>query len=257
MTISTKPVALMDILGVQVADYSKSEALAFIHACVDQGRYQPVAFLNANNANIAWTDRQAFEAFEEFVVLSDGIVVDIAARMLHGSQFKANLNGTDFVPALLKSASRSLSVGLLGAATGVAEKAAARFAQIDPRHDYQVISHGYFDANAEDTLLATLADWRPDILLVALGTPRQEKWVMDKLTSEHCTVPIAVGALLDFVAGNAARAPKWVRALRSEWAYRLALEPSRLWRRYVLGNPVFLARAIYQKLQGTRQRSTP
>ncbi len=244
----------MDILGVQVADYSKSEALALIHACVDQKRFQPIAFLNANNANIAWTDRQAAQAFEQFVVLSDGIGVDIAARMLHGSQFQANLNGTDFVPALLKGASRSLSVGLLGAAPGVAEKARAGFAQIDGRHDYQVISHGFFDANAEDALITTLADWQPDILLVAFGAPRQEKWIADKLTSEHCTVPIAVGALLDFVAGNAPRAPKWVRALRSEWAYRLALEPSRLWRRYVLGNPIFLARACYQKLLGTRGR---
>ncbi|MEO1747376.1 MAG: WecB/TagA/CpsF family glycosyltransferase [Pseudomonadota bacterium] len=257
MTISTKPVELRDILGVTVADYGEHEALSFIHACIEQKRYQPIAFLNANNANIAWTNPAASQAFKQFVTLSDGIGVDMAARFIHGSTFKANLNGTDFVPALLQNAPRPLKVGLLGSAQGVAEKALNGFTSLDDRHNYRVISHGFFDANEETMLLAKLTDWQPDILLVALGVPQQEIWISKKLSSDHCTVPIAVGALLDFVAGDAPRAPKWVRAIRTEWAYRLLIEPSRLWRRYLLGNPIFLARVAYQKLKGTMRRTVP
>ncbi|MEO0545045.1 MAG: WecB/TagA/CpsF family glycosyltransferase [Pseudomonadota bacterium] len=256
MTISTKPVELRDILGVQVADYSESEALSFINACIEQRRYQPIAFLNANNANIAWTNPAAAIAFEHFVVLPDGIGVDMASRLLHGSTFKANLNGTDFVPALLKQAQRPLKVGLLGAAPGIANKAVDGFTAIDGRHEYRVISHGFFSSDEEAQVLEDLAEWKPDVLLVALGVPRQELWIQNQLTARHCTVPIAVGALLDFVAGNAPRAPKWVRMIRSEWVYRLLVEPSRLWRRYLLGNPIFLTRALYQKRRSAKPEAS-
>ncbi|MEO1700958.1 MAG: WecB/TagA/CpsF family glycosyltransferase [Pseudomonadota bacterium] len=256
MTISTRPVELRDILGMQVADYSEREALSFVHACIEQKRYQPVAFLNANNANITWTNPAAARAFQQFIVLSDGIGVDMAARLLYGKTFKANLNGTDFVPMLLKSAVHPLKIGLLGAAPGIAEKALDGFADIDERHDYRLVSHGFFGEAQEAEFLDALRHWRPDILLVALGVPRQELWISNKLTSDHCTVPVAVGALLDFVAGNAPRAPMWVRAIRCEWVYRLLFEPARLWRRYLLGNPIFLGRALYQKWAGGKRRTS-
>jgi exopolysaccharide biosynthesis WecB/TagA/CpsF family protein len=64
-------------------------------------------------------------------------------------------------------------------------------------------------------------------------------------------LPIAVGALLDFLSGMVPRAPAWMRRLRLEWVFRLIVEPGRLWRRYILGNPVFLARVMRQKLSST------
>jgi exopolysaccharide biosynthesis WecB/TagA/CpsF family protein len=80
-----------------------------------------------------------------------------------------------------------------------------------------------------------------------MGVPRQELWIARNITPDHCTMPMAVGALLDFVSGAVPRAPKWMRQLRLEWVFRLIVEPSRLWQRYILGNPVFLARVIRQK----------
>ena len=98
---------------------------------------------------------------------------------------------------------------------------------------------------------------RPDILLVAMGVPRQEFWIAKNITSSHCTLPIAVGALLDFLSGSVPRAPAWMRRLRLEWVFRLIVEPGRLWRRYVLGNPVFLARVVRQKLFVERAGGNP
>lgn len=83
-----------------------------------------------------------------------------------------------------------------------------------------------------------------------MGVPRQELWIARNLTEKHCTLPIAVGALLDFLSGAVPRAPGWMRRMRLEWLFRLIVEPGRLWRRYIVGNPLFLARVLRQKLVG-------
>ncbi|MEM1376789.1 MAG: WecB/TagA/CpsF family glycosyltransferase [Pseudomonadota bacterium] len=251
MTVSRKPVELRNILGVDVADYTEQEVIEFIGACIEHARFQPVAFLNANNANITWANAKAAHAYANHVVVSDGIGVDLAAKLLHGSKFRANLNGTDLIPALLTAANSPLKVGLFGSKPGVPDRAALAFAAIDDRHEYRVISHGYVGPEENGRILSDLKEFKPDILLVALGVPRQEIWVAEHLTSKHCTVPISVGALFDLTTGEVSRAPEWVRIIRSEWVYRLAMEPKRLWRRYIVGNPVFLKRAVRQKFGAT------
>ena len=256
MTLSMTPAELRSVLGVRVADYSERNALDFIHACVRQKRFQPVAFLNANNANIAWRDREAAKAFNDFVVLPDGIGVDLASKLSYGVSFRANLNGTDFVPNLLLHAEQPMRIGLIGAAPGIADKAVAGFEAIEGRHDYRVFSHGYFEDADQSAILNAIGQWRPDILLVALGVPRQEKWIKNHVTADHCTVPIAVGALFDFVAGTVPRAPRWVRAMRCEWIYRLLIEPGRLGKRYIVGNPLFLIRVLRQKLTAKHAKVT-
>jgi exopolysaccharide biosynthesis WecB/TagA/CpsF family protein len=99
----------------------------------------------------------------------------------------------------------------------------------------------------ERSHLALLKGQPVDLLLVAFGNPRQEIWIAERITHEHAHLAIGVGALFDFLAGEVQRAPRWLRAARLEWAYRLMLEPARLWRRYVLGNPAFLLRVLRQK----------
>jgi len=95
---------------------------------------------------------------------------------------------------------------------------------------------------------------RPDLLLVAMGNPLQERFIADRLASQHASVAAGVGALFDFLAGEVSRAPKAVRKARLEWAYRLWLEPARLWRRYVVGNPVFLLRMVWQYVRDGQAR---
>jgi exopolysaccharide biosynthesis WecB/TagA/CpsF family protein len=84
----------------------------------------------------------------------------------------------------------------------------------------------------------------PDVLLVALGNPLQEFWIAEHLRALDARVAIGVGALFDYLAGRVRRAPRWVRALRSEWVFRMLMEPRRLAQRYLVGNPVFLWRSL-------------
>jgi exopolysaccharide biosynthesis WecB/TagA/CpsF family protein len=237
----------MEILGVTVLSVGWQQATDILSHSIAERRFTPISFLNAHNANVACDDREFARVMRRFLVLPDGIGVDIAAKWLYGTAFPANLNGTDFVPALITAISRPLTIGLLGASKHNVSGAAEKLSKLAPQHKVVVISDGYFQGSDEPAILNKMAEIRPDILLVALGVPRQEMWIDRNITSQHCTMPIAVGALLDFLSGNIPRAPLWLRRMRLEWVYRLWIEPARMWRRYILGNPVFLARVAAQR----------
>ncbi len=242
------------IAGIAVASLSAEAALAVLGEALLQRRHLKLAFCNAHLVNLVGGDAALGAALARFLVLPDGIGVDLAARLLHGAAFPANLNGTDFIPALLASQTRPLRVALLGARPGVADRAVVRLAQDFPQHRFAVLGHGFFAAQDEDVLLARLELERPDLLLVALGNPRQERWIARHVDAPHCGVAAGVGALFDFLAGEVPRAPALWRELRLEWLYRLRQEPGRLWRRYVLGNPAFMLRVLMLKLGGHGSR---
>ncbi len=239
-----------DILGVNVWAATCNAAVAEIQRVIDDGGHRKLSFLNAHGANIAHSDGDYCRILQQFTVLSDGVGLDLGARILYGSAFPENLNGTDFIPALMAQLGAGRKIALLGARPGIADLAAQRFWQDHPQHEFSAISDGYFDEDGEKAILARLIQQRPDILLVAFGNPKQEKWIAENCTSAHAGVCIGVGALLDFTSGSIRRAPKWLIAWRGEWLYRLWQEPERMWRRYMIGNPLFLTRILTQKFFG-------
>jgi len=235
------------ILGIPVLAIRWNDAIALLARLVAERRFTKVSFLNAHNANIAYTDPVFAEALDDFLVLPDGVGVDVAAKLLYGAPFPDNLNGTDFIPAFLQASARPLTVALLGATRVNADAASTKLAALAVQHRFVVIHDGYFSADEEPEIVERIARLRPDVLLVAMGVPRQELWIARNIDARHCTLPIAVGALLDFLSGTVPRAPLWMRGFRLEWLFRMWIEPGRLWRRYVVGNPVFLWRVIRQK----------
>lgn len=240
------------ITGIPVASLAWDDAIDLLQDRIRRRGFTPIGFLNAHISNIAQRDARLMSVMKRFLVLPDGVGVDIAAKVLYAETFPANLNGTDLVPALLEATEPPLTVALLGAKSDHVEAAAAAFARKTPRHRFVVISDGYFSSFQETAILTRIADVRPDILLVALGAPRQELFIADKITSDHATLAFAVGALFDFMSGAVPRAPTWMRKTRLEWLFRLMIEPNRLWYRYVVGNPVFLFHVFSQKLRGRR-----
>lgn len=242
------------IAGLAVADLTAEDAIGKLAADLDAGRFRRVAFLNAHCVNLVRRDDAYRSRLENFLILPDGIGVDFAARLLHGKAFTANLNGTDFVPLLLGALPRPLKVALVGAAPGIAERAAERLAGYAPQHEIIAASDGFFDRDDPSDLLERLELMRPDIVLVGMGVPLQERFIADHLDERHGRLLIGVGALFDFMAGHARRAPVAWRKARLEWAWRLAEEPKRLWQRYVLGNPLFLLEVLRDRLIMSRRR---
>lgn len=239
--------SLKTILGISVLAIRWDDAIALLARLVAERRFTKISFLNAHNANIAYTDPVFAEALDDFLILPDGVGVDVAAKLLYGAPFPDNLNGTDFVPAFLQASARPLTVGLLGATRLNAEEASVKLAALAVQHTFVVIHDGYFSPAQEQGIVDRIEKLRPDVLLVAMGVPT-ELWIARHIDQRHCTLPIAVGALLDFLSGTVPRAPLWMRQLRLEWLFRLVVEPGRLWRRYVVGNPLFLWRVVRQKL---------
>ncbi|TIL70853.1 MAG: WecB/TagA/CpsF family glycosyltransferase [Mesorhizobium sp.] len=239
--------SLKSILGIPVLAIRWDDAVALLAWLIAERRFTKVTFLNAHNANVAYTEPVVAEALDDFLILPDGVGVDLAAKLLYGASFPDNLNGTDFIPAFLQASARPMTVGLLGATQVNAEAASKKLAALALQHRFVVIHDGYFSPAEEPAIVDRIARLRPDVLLVAMGVPRQELWIARHIDARHCTLPIAVGALLDFLSGTVPRAPLWMRRLRLEWLFRLWIEPGRLWRRYVVGNPLFLWRVIGQK----------
>lgn len=167
-------------------------------------------------------------------VVNDGIGMDIASWMVHGRRFPDNLNGTDFIPFLARRSARPLRFFLFGARPDVAERAGRRLVE---HFGQQVVGtcDGYDGRTAAgDTLVDTINASGADIVLVAFGNPAQEAWVLDHCAACDAPLMFGVGALLDFLSGNARRAPPWVRAMHLEWLFRLVGEPRRLLKRYTV-----------------------
>jgi exopolysaccharide biosynthesis WecB/TagA/CpsF family protein len=244
--------AVCDILAINVAWLDWAEAYRRIVGALGSEGQTVVAFLNANNANIAIRNPAFHQALEDCLVLPDGIGVDIAAKTLCGKPFPANLNGTDFIPALLSFITKPLKVAMLGARPDVLDKATEEFTRKTPWHEFVAVSDGYFDKDHCENVLSQLADINPDIVLIAMGSPVQELWIQENIRPQHGRVVFSVGALFDFVSETVPRAPKLVRTLRCEWIFRLIKEPRRLWRRYILGNPLFLFYVLRYRLISRR-----
>lgn len=223
---------------VDVAVLTYSEALAVLKGSVSQ-RAGVLAFANAHSINLARANADFARAMQSCLVLNDGIGVDLASQLLHGQRFPANLNGTDFTPALLDAIETPLRVFLLGSPPGIAEQAAARFVERFPRHQVAGTMHGFFKPQDEAAVIARIKESGADIVLVGMGQPRQEFWAVAARSQIDATL-LCIGAYIDFLAGRVSRAPRLVQRLRLEWAYRLMLEPRRLARRYLIGNVTFL-----------------
>lgn len=240
----------MDILGVPVMALTAAQAVMEIDQEIDRGGIVRLAYLNAHGSNIAASNPAFLKVLKDFWVFNDGIGVDIAARVLHGRVFPENLIGTDFTVRYLKDSRRTWRIYLLGAKPGVAVAASKSLSNAAPRHEIAGVQDGYFASEDSLRVAQAIRASGADILLVAMGNPIQEQWIADFGAETGCRVIMGVGALFDFLSGDVSRAPLWVRRLRSEWIYRLALEPRRLARRYVMGNPYFLARVLRARLIG-------
>jgi N-acetylglucosaminyldiphosphoundecaprenol N-acetyl-beta-D-mannosaminyltransferase len=214
---------------------STSEMLSTLKSRIEADRKSRLFFINAHCFNIAQKKKiYANRINEAEFVLNDGIGMKLGAKAL-GINFVENLNGTDFIPKLLEQAAdRGYRVFLLGGMAKVAENAANNIQERLPNLRIAGYSDGYFDDSTAK--IAEINATHPDILIVGMGVPLQECWISDYWDEFNAKLVAGVGAYLDFESGRVPRAPHWMQALRSEWIFRLLIEPRRMWRRYMIGN---------------------
>ena len=239
------------ISGIRLVNLSMENLLDATLAALGLGVRTRIAFVNPDCVNIAARDAGYRRALgNSDWVCADGIGMKIAGTLL-GQPIRQNLNGTDLFPRLCAAlAASGHSLYLLGARPGVAAAAAQWAVERYPGLRIAGTRSGYFSAAEEDAVLAGIRAARADVLLVAMGAPRQELWLERNLEASGAIVGMGVGGLFDFYSGRIPRAPLWLREIGGEWIYRLIQEPGRMWRRYLVGNWVFLFRIIADRLAG-------
>ena len=249
------------VLGVRV-DRLSVEGLHAEVARLARRRGGTVLNANAHCLNICHGDEELRRFFAGAdVVFCDGAGVRLAARML-GRSLPERITYADWLPRLSALAEeRGLSLFFLGARPGVAAEAARRLRGAHPNLRIAGVRHGFFDHGSgspeNGEVVAEINAARPDILLVGLGMPLQERWLMENHHRLDVGVPLTGGAVFDYASGRLRRGPRLLTDNGFEWLARLLVEPSRLWRRYLLGNPLFLARVLAQRLRegaATRKR---
>jgi exopolysaccharide biosynthesis WecB/TagA/CpsF family protein len=229
--------------GVRVANITMEDAVAWIIEQAADRRQTSIAFVNPDCLNISYTDRAYQRALQSFTrVLPDGVGLNLACQMM-GTSLKANVNGTDLFPHLCDAArAAGLSLFLLGGKPGIAAAAAATMVARYPGLTIAGTHDGFFTAEDEPSVIATINASGASILLAGFGAPRQELWLARHAAALEPPVRLGVGGLFDYFSGRIPRAPAWMRESGLEWMWRLGQEPSRLWRRYLIGGPIFLAR---------------
>ncbi len=231
---------LLVILGVPIDNLTMAEALdrcdEFIAEGRATGRLHQIATVNADFVVNALHDPELRRILQEAdMATADGMPLVWASRLL-GGPLPGRVTGADMVPALAeRAAQRGYSIFFLGAREGVAAKAAAILQERYPGLRVAgVLSPPPSSVLEMDrSVVETVKAAKPDILLVAFGNPKQEKWI--RMYAHELRVPIAigVGGTFDMIVGVTKRAPLWMQRSGLEWVYRLIQEPRRLWKRYV------------------------
>lgn len=243
---------LVDTLRVHPLTMNDTLAAIETHCAHAGTDLLQLCFVNPDCVNIARRNARYRKVVNQAgLVVPDGIGMRLAGRILKRG-FRQNVNGTDLFPRLCERLSASGGhLFLLGGQPGVAEATAFRMQQQYPELIVAGTHHGYFSADEEPTLIESIRASGAEVLLVAMGAPRQEFWIHEHAEACGVRVAMGVGGLFDFYAGRIPRAPGWLRELGGEWLYRLYQEPGRMWRRYLVGNFSFLTAILMQRWLGS------
>lgn len=233
------------LFGVHIHNMKLDQAVEdLLDRCKRRIRTQ-AAFVNADCLNKAWQDqsyRALLNGFDR--VYADGSGIKLASY-LFGWKLLDNVNGTDMFPKLCQGlAKQGGGLFLLGALPGVAENCSRAMQALYPGLKISGTQHGYFSDSDTASVIEKINASGADILLVAFGAPNQERWLAEHAPQLHCPIRMGVGGLFDFYSGRISRAPSWLRRMGMEWIWRLMQEPMRMWRRYLLGNPLFMIRLL-------------
>jgi N-acetylglucosaminyldiphosphoundecaprenol N-acetyl-beta-D-mannosaminyltransferase len=244
-TYSTKKVPYK-FLGVQLDALSIPQLNSLITESVKQNKKWIIANHNLHSLYLYHNDTkmQAFYAKAEYTHIDSMPLVFIGKLLGFPLKREERVTYADWVwPLMAEAARKGWRIFYLGSKPGVAEQGAAILRQKYPGLEI-ACAHGYIDSNKNSqenqATLAAINAYKPHILMVGMGMPRQEHWILDNLEQIQTNSILTSGACIDYVAGAVPTPPRWMGRFGLEWSYRLFSEPGRLWRRYLL-EPWFLA----------------
>jgi N-acetylglucosaminyldiphosphoundecaprenol N-acetyl-beta-D-mannosaminyltransferase len=246
-TLTALPRPISSIFDIPIDLGQPEDLMRTVSGWAGEGRTRRVMYVNAHVVNQSRVAPGLASALRRSdLVYCDGYGVRLAARALR-TPVPYRMTGADWIwglAALCELSGQSLY--LLGSEPPIARQAAERLRGWYPELRVAGSHHGFFDVDSphNERVLEDIRERRPQIVLVGMGSPKQELWA-DRYAGElGGAVVWTVGALFDYVSGHVPRAPRWLADNGLEWIFRLAIEPRRMWRRYLIGNPIFLSRVM-------------
>ncbi len=252
-----------DIMGVLIDRTPRPEVIAQIERFVQSRRPHQIVTINVDFLNIAHKDQSFVQLLNAAALaVPDGVPLLWVSRLV-GQRLPQRITGTDLLCDCADLAARNgYRMFLLGAAPGVAEAAGrvleARYPGLQIVGSYAPPEQGTLTAEENAHILALVRAAQPDMLFVALGTPKQERWISENLDALGVPLCVGIGGVFNFITGRIPRAPEHMQRAGLEWLFRLMLEPRRLWRRYLIEDTCALYRAVHYAVRrrSTRTRET-
>lgn len=248
----------INILGIRIDLVNISDILLFIKNQINTNNKSIISYVNIQALNLAYSNKRLQDYFNSSeVVFCDGFGIRIASRIL-SYELPQRSTPPDWIGQLFQvCVDEGYNVFFLGAKTGTAEKAAVLSTKKYPGLNICGTHHGFFDrspsSSENDQVINQINRLSPDILLIGFGMPLQEYWIEENKDRLNVKIFLPVGALFDYLSGKIYRVPGWMTNHGLEWLGRLMIEPRRLWKRYILGIPMFFFR-VFKELINKKQR---
>lgn len=230
--------------GIEIDCLTIEEALEKLEEIVRNNRKGYIVTPNAAHIVMLQKDREFELAYKKAsLVLPDGISLILASKILGGC-LKQRVPGADLFLEICKiSAKYNKNIFILGGKNGSEKIAVIRLKKMFPNINILGYSPPFgFEVNQEENkkIINEINKLKPGVLFLFIGAPRGEKWIYSNIDKLEVNLACQFGAALDFFIGNLKRAPKWMQKIGLEWFWRLLQEPRRLWKRYLIGNIIFV-----------------
>lgn len=242
----------VDVLGVPVAVLTRAMLTSFIyHTIVSENRGW-ITYANIHSVNEAYSTPWLKQFYQDsLITYCDGQGVRVGAKIL-GEKIPERITLPDFLEDIcLLARDHEFTLFLLGSADETAERAANVLQDRFPGLMITGCHGGYFSPGEAPSVIDAINKANPDILLVGMGVPLQEEWIRDNFDQLKVTIAWAAGGVFELIAGTKRRCPRWMSTWGLEWLYRLFQEPHRLWKRYLVGIPVFFLKILKERFHLT------
>ncbi len=249
----------LNLFGVRIIDTTLKDAKELMESVIDSRPKvtHAIFFVNTSTMNLAIEDKKYAAVLNRAdYVFGDGTGVRWAVKILHKRKLKDNVNGTDLIPKFLRETTgKNYRCFLLGAEPEAIERAAKVVPELFPDCTLAGYHHGFWKREENDAIIKLINRSRAHLLLVGMGNPIQENWIVENMDQLEVPLVAAVGGLFTYWSGDLVRAPLWIRKIGMEWLHILLRQPHK-WQRYLIGNTKFLVRILrHALLQAVRGKS--
>jgi N-acetylglucosaminyldiphosphoundecaprenol N-acetyl-beta-D-mannosaminyltransferase len=237
------------ILGVPVDRFTSAGLSETILQIVHSRQRGWVSYINVHTIDIAnqlpWYKQFISDAAIRYC---DGEGVRFGAYLI-GEHIPERFTLSHYIYDIAALAvEHRLSIFLLGGTPEVAELAAKQLKELYPAIQLSGYHHGFFSEQENNSVIEKINACRPDILFLGMGVPKQEEWTKENFEKLNARLVWMGGGFLDTLSGKLKRCPRWLSAHGFEWLFRLTQEPGRLWKRYLIGNPLFILRILRSRI---------